>query len=421
MSQPISPSTSRPASQRLRILNVIHSVDPVHGGPAEGLRQSLAATAMLGHVEEVASLDDPGAACLAGYPAPLHALGPPARWTGTYGYTPGLVDWLKRHAGDYDAVVVHGMWQYHGLAVWRALRGGPVPYFVYFHGMLDPWFKRHYPLKHLKKWLYWPWADYRVARDAAAVLFTAEEERLLAAQSFWLYRVRPAVIGYGLRLDKRLTEQTLDQAGAMFKARYPATAGKRIVLFLGRLHVKKGCDLLIDAFGTVAAQHPDLHLVMAGPDQEGLQAGLEARARALGIESRISWTGMLNGDLKWGALRAAEVFALPSHQENFGIAVVEALALGVPVLISRRVNIWREVVDAGAGLAEDDDEKGTLALLKSWLALPEADRDHMRASAVQAYQSHFRMDATAHRLVSVIRASLRDTQNDLSRRDESPA
>jgi glycosyltransferase involved in cell wall biosynthesis len=141
----------------------------------------------------------------------------------------------------------------------------------------------------------------------------------------------------------------------------------------------------------------------------------------MGIADRISWTGMLHGDLKWGALRAAEVFVLPSHQENFGIAVVEALALGVPVLISRRVNIWREVVDAGAGLAQDDDEAGTLALLENWLALPAVDRDHMRARAVQAYQSHFRMDATARRLVSVIRANLLDTQKDLSRQAESPA
>ena len=106
--------------------------------------------------------------------------------------------WLRAHAPDYDAVVVHGVWQYTSLAVWRALRRGPVPYFVYFHGMLDPWFKRAYPLKHLKKWLYWPWADYRVARDAKAVLFTAREEARLAAQSFWLYRVTPAVVGYGL-------------------------------------------------------------------------------------------------------------------------------------------------------------------------------------------------------------------------------
>jgi glycosyltransferase involved in cell wall biosynthesis len=399
-----------PATRALRILNVIHSVDPVHGGPAEGLRQSLSATAALGHVEEVASLDAPGAPCLAGYPAPLHALGPTAGWSGTYGYTPGLVAWLKQHAGDYDAVVVHGMWQYHGLAVWRALRDGPVPYFVYFHGMLDPWFKRHYPLKHLKKWFYWPWADYRVARDAAAVLFTAEEERLLAAQSFWLYHVRPAVVGYGLRLDERLTPATLDAAGALFKATFPATAGKRIVLFLGRLHVKKGCDLLVEAFAGVAARHPDLHLVMAGPDQEGLQAGLDARAQALGVADRISWTGMLHGDLKWGALRAAEVFVLPSHQENFGIAVVEALALGVPVLISRRVNIWREIVAAGAGLAEDDSSAGTLALLQAWLALTPGERDHLRARAAPTYRSHFHMDATARRLVEAMRPHLRDAR-----------
>ena len=102
----------------------------------------------------------------------------------------------ERHAG-YDAVVVHGIWQYHSFGVWRALHGTATPYFVFPHGMLDPWFNRTYPLKHLKKLLYWPWAEYRVLRDAAAVLFTAEQERLLARESFRLYRCHEVVVNFG--------------------------------------------------------------------------------------------------------------------------------------------------------------------------------------------------------------------------------
>jgi glycosyltransferase involved in cell wall biosynthesis len=378
----------------MRLLNVIRSVDPASGGTAEGLRQSIAATRAMGHVEEVLTLDAPGDAWLRDYPAPIHAVGP---GRGNYGHTPRLLPWLREHARDYDAVVVHGMWQYHGLAVRQALHGGSVPYFVYPHGMLDPWFKRTYPLKHLKKWLYWPWADYRVLRDAAAVFFTAAEEARLAAQSFWLYRVRPQVVGYGVALDDAARGGSAEH----FAQRWPQTRGKRIVLFLARLHPKKGGDLLIEAFAELAGTDPRLHLVMAGPDG-GELAGLQALAARCRVADRITWTGMLTGADKWSALSAAEVFALPSHQENFGIAVVEALACGLPVLISDKVNIWREIVDDGAGFAAGDTREGTVETLRRWLVLDQNERDAMKTRASACYERHFHMASAARRFIDAV-------------------
>jgi len=380
----------------MRLLNVIRSVDPASGGMAEGLRQSVAATRAMGHEEEVLTLDAPHDDWVRSFPATVHAIGPA---TGLYGHCNRLVPWLRDNAPLYDAVVVHGLWQFHSLAVRRALKGGPVPYFIYPHGMLDPWFKQRYPLKHLKKWLYWPWADYRVLRDAAAVLFTAGEEARLAAQSFWLYRARPAVVGYGVALGEPSQLGSADE----FAQAWPATRGKRVVLFLGRLHPKKGGDLLIEAFAELADSEPSLHLVMAGPDDSsGVRAGLEALAARLGVAHRITWTGMLGGSAKWSALKAAEVFALPSHQENFGIAVVEALAMGVPVLISDKVNIWREIVDGGAGHAGSDTVAGTADALRRWLQLLPAERDAMKLRAVACYKQHFHMASAARRLIDTI-------------------
>ncbi len=384
----------------MHILNVIHSVNPVQGGPVEGLKQLVGAVRGLGHRIDVLTLDAPRDPWVAEFPTRTFAIGPIKT---TYGYNPRIVPWLKQHANEYDAVIIHGLWQYHGFAVWRALRGTDVPYFLYFHGMLDPWFKRRYPLKHLKKWLYWPWADYRVSRDAKAVLFTAKEEARLAAQSFWLYRVTESVVGFGLALEGKTA---VGQAEDFHRA-FPETRGKRIVLFLGRIHTKKGCDLLIEAFAKVAASEPSLHLVMAGPDQTGLMPALKAIAAQCGISNRITWTGMLQGDLKWGAMRAAEVFALPSHQENFGIAVAEALAVGLPVLISDRVNIWREISDDGAGLVDADTLAGTTATLERWLALSEPERLAMREQAEQCFQSRFRIDAAAKRVIATIEPHVR--------------
>jgi glycosyltransferase involved in cell wall biosynthesis len=188
--------------------------------------------------------------------------------------------------------------------------------------MLDPWFKRTYPFKHLKKWAYWPWANYRVLRDAKAVLFTTEQERQLARQSFWLYQADEVVVGYGTSAPPGAAEKQRE----LFLSSFPHLRGQLILLFLSRIHPKKGVDLLIEAFAASAPRDWGLQLVIAGPDQVGWQSKLQHRAVELGIADLITWPGMLTGDLKWGAFRAAHLFCLPSHQENFGIVVAEALA-----------------------------------------------------------------------------------------------
>jgi glycosyltransferase involved in cell wall biosynthesis len=268
--------------------------------------------------------------------------------------------------------------------------------------MLDPWFKRTYPLKHFKKWLYWPWAEYRVLRDAEAVLFTCEEERILARQSFWLYRANEEVTSYGTSApppDEGLSER--------FLARYPHLHGKRLLLFLSRIHEKKGCDLLIKAFAKLTAAHPDLHLVMAGPDQTGWATELKQLAEQQQVADRITWPGMLKGDDKWGAFFAADAFCLPSHQENFGIVVAEAMACGKPVLISNKVNIWREIEADGAGIVRDDTLEGTVDGLATWLAMTPGAQDAMRAAARRSFDARFRIERVAKSLVDIISSRLK--------------
>jgi glycosyltransferase involved in cell wall biosynthesis len=293
---------------------------------------------------------------------------------------------------------VNGIWQFHSFASWQALRNSSTPYVLFTHGMLDPWFKRQYPLKHLKKWMYWPWAEYRVLRDAQAVLFTCEEERVLARQSFWLYRCHEVVVNYGTALPTGDPQAEVNE----FFGRYPELRGKKLALFMGRIHPKKGCDLLIDAFAKVLAEHSEWHLVVAGPDQLGWQKNLQHRAEQLGIASRITWTGMISGAKKWGALHAAEVFVLPSHQENFGIVVAEALAAGTPALISDKVNIWREIQSDGAGIVSADTLLGTCQFFRSYLDLPEAKRLNMRQLARQCFEQRFEIKRAAGSLHAVL-------------------
>lgn len=379
----------------MKLLHVLPTFDPAAGGPVEGVRQSAVALVKLGHAVELATLDAPDAPYLATSPVPLAALGPGRT---KYGFAPQAAVWLREHAPRFDAVIVDGLWQYHGLATRHALRGLPIPYYVFAHGMLDPWFKHTFPLKHLKKCLYWPWGEYRVLRDARAVLFTTEEERLRARQSFRLYRARERVVSYGA------VEPPGDPARlcAGFLSAYPALASRRLLLFLGRLHPKKGCDMLLHAFARIAKAEPQLHLVMAGTGDGEAVARLRALALELDIAERMTWTGLLQAELKWGALCASDAFVLPSHQENFGVAVVEALASGTPVLISDKVNIWREVDADGAGFVSADTVDGTVANLRQWLALDAASRAQMRTRAHAAFVMRFTIDAHVRRLLHVL-------------------
>jgi glycosyltransferase involved in cell wall biosynthesis len=362
----------------------------------EGVRQITPHLNALGVRTTVACLDPPNTSWLDNQGFDAIGLGPVV---GGYGYRRGLPKVIHELAKGHEAVIIHGLWQYHALATWRALQNSDIPYYVYPHGMLDPWFKHTYPLKHLKKWAYWPWADFRVLRDAQAVLFTTEQERILAKQSFWLYQANEQVVGYGTSQPTGDMEYQRE----LFLKRFPHLRGKNTILFLSRIHPKKGIDLLIDAFAAVADRNPQLRLVIAGPDQVGWKSRLMRHAEILKVDERITWAGMLAGDLKWGAFHAAELFCLPSHQENFGIVVAEALGCGLPVAISEAVNIAHEVRKAGAGLVYQDTIEGTTSAINRWLDMTSSERTLMGNRGKQLFKQKFDFATVARNLLPVIK------------------
>jgi glycosyltransferase involved in cell wall biosynthesis len=380
-----------------RLLRVIPTMDPRAGGTVEAVRQGVHSLRPLGIETDVLCGDEAGAEWVRRAEFPVHAVGAGRL---NYGYNRAMAFWLRDHCQAYSAVIVDGLWQYHAYATWRHVRGR-VPYYVFAHGMLDPWFRREYPLKHLKKLAYWRLVEHRILRDARGVIFTCDEERKLARASFTPYKVRERTATLGISVPP---VSELDASREVFLARYPQLRGKRTLLFLGRLHEKKGCDLLLDAFRAVAAEYPEAELVMAGPADNAFASTLRQRSAALPAVDRIHWTGMLQGRMKWGALRAADVFCLPSHQENFGLAVVEALAAGTPVLISDKVKIWPEVQAFGAGLVGTDTLAGATDLLRRWLARRSGgDRDAAARAASRCYSERFTPGIAGGELAAILR------------------
>ena len=379
----------------MRILLVIRSVDPNDGGTVEGFKQWSNIFRAAGHEVEVASMDSPEFVSKCAFPAKVFALGP--GW-GIYGYTRRAVPWLKENRSRYDLVIVVGIWQYCTLAVYRALAGTGIPYALYVQGMLDPYFKKRYPLKQLKKVIYWRAILEGIMRDASAVFFTCEEERLLARQSFFSDQAHEVIVPSGTSGPECDTATAAEE----FLARFPHLRGKRLALCLGRIHPKKAIDVLIKSFAQTLAADKDWQLVIAGPDQIGWQKELEAMAVNLGLADRISWTGMLKGELKWGAFATSEIFVLPSHQENFGIVVAEALACGLPAVISEKVNIWPEIERYRAGFVGEDTVEGTTASLRRWSALSAEEIAATRSRGRKCFDEQFNMDVTGNRLLDIV-------------------
>ncbi len=361
----------------MRLLHVIHTLDPSHGGPSESARMFVLAHQRAGNVVEVATLDAPGA-FESRVNCEVHACGP---GRGVYGYAPKLYEWLRANRSRFDGVIVNGVWQYHGRAARKAFAGHR-PYVVFAHGMLDPYFRK-FKLKHIKKLAYWTLAEAKNLNQANAVCFTSEEEKKIAAEGFPFRKFQRVVVPYGTTGP----DTDAETAKKFFFDAHPHLAGLRYLLFLGRIHPKKACDILLEAFARVAP--PDLHLVMAGPDGDNWRPALAAIAGRLGIADRVHWTGMLSAQLKWGAFFGAEAFILPSHQENFGIAVADALSCGIIPLISDKVNIAPEIAADGAGLVQPDSVEGTMELIRGYLAMTENEKNLMRANARACYRKRY--------------------------------
>jgi len=366
----------------MHILHIIATIDPEAGGPSESVRVMLD-YGPPGYTSEVVTQDDPDAAFIQDFPYPIHALGPQKS---TFGYSPKLLRWLNDHWHRFDGVILNGLWVYEGIATRKAFTGRR-PYVVFSHGMLDPYFKKAFPLKHAKKWIYWLLAEYWNLRGAYRMLFTTDAEAKLAEQTFWLHKWNGVVIPFGA--NRPPTDGPALQSAFYWK--FPGMRDRRFMLFLGRIHRKKGCDLLINSFLKHAASDPELHLMMAGPDQQGWSADLKQRVANAGLTDRVHWPGMLRDEVKWGAFCAAEVFILPSHQENFGIAVAEAMSCGLPVLLSDKVNIAPDIAAARAAYMELDTQQGTDNLVRRWIETPTAERGAMSIRAMELFDEKYDM------------------------------
>lgn len=331
----------------MKILHVIPSVGPSRGGPSFAIRAIASGLAGRGMETHVATTDDNGPERLdVRFGQPVNEAGAVywyfPRQTSFYLCSIPFTVWLWRHASDYSLIHIHALFSWCSNVAALIARYKGVPYVIRPYGVLNRWGmeNRRPRLKRLSFAL----IEKRVLQNAAFIQYTTEQERIEAVECG--FRDKPVIIPNPVDFPNGsggIPEEYL-------RARYPELRARRIVLFLSRIDRKKGLDLLIPAFHGVLKTIPDAALVIAGDGDRALIETMRNQCRELAIEDSVYWPGFLNGEAKQGALREADVFVLPSYSENFGIAVIEAMAAAVPVIITDQVGICREVGEGKAGL-----------------------------------------------------------------------
>jgi glycosyltransferase involved in cell wall biosynthesis len=380
----------------MRLLHVINSTNPHGGGPIEAIHQTVRELQPRGHENEIVCVDLPDSPWLADVECQVHALGPAAT---SYRYSARTAGWMEANLARFDAALVHSVWQHPGHALSRAARKVQVPYFVYTHGSLDPVHKRVFWMKHPQKMVMWVLKERCFLERSTGVFYTCEEERDLALNSFW-----PRLSGTNAAIVPYCTGEpptNVERQKAEFRNSFPVVKDRPFLLFLSRLHPKKGPDLLLSAFAAARKKYPDHLLMMAGPGSDTYVKALQRQAENEGLKDVVLWPGMLRGDLKWGAFRTADAFVLCSHQENFGIAVVESLACRLPVLTTNRVNIWKTVADSNAGYIGTDTVESCSDMLEQWAELSVPEKNTMRQNARQCFETHYSAKQAAETLLQL--------------------
>lgn len=330
----------------------------------------------------------------------LFPTGPLARlWTG---YAPGMAKEIRNSLSVYDLVHIHELWHFPHYAAYRATQAAAKHYVVTVHGEMNPWSLRQ---KRLKKWVYMRAVQKRVLERAAVVhAITAEEKQHILDQGI---RAPIQVIPNGINVQ---TFKDLP-SGTAFVERFPILNGKRVVLFLGRIHSHKGLDLLANAFARLASRDEDVRLVITGPD-EGDRNRIEALLEAGGVLDKTVFTGMLTGSDKLAAYATASVFVLPSHGEVLSVSVLEALASKLPVIITRQCQ-FPEVAEAEAGLVINPDPDELHDALVRVLA-DSAKRRAMGERGRRLVFERYTWDAVADQMARLYQAVMAGTLADFN-------
>ena len=370
-------------NKKKKILRIITTLNPSYGGASSAIIDSSTALEKHGFSVDILTCDPKNSKYQNSKKIKIINQGP---GLGNYGFSFNLSTWLFKNKEKYDYFIIEGIWQYFSLLARLLLQK---KYFVFIHGALDPFFRLNF-FKRVKKQIYWRLIEKNNLILSNSILLTTEEEKKLLKKTYVnTDGIKKKVIGFGIstpKINKKKAKET-------FYKKFPYLKDKFFLLFLGRFHEKKGCDLLINAMRKIKKNKNKCKILLVGPNND-YKNKLKHLSQKYKLNSNMFWSdGAINGNIKYGAILASAGMVLFSRGENFGVSVVESLSLGKPVLITNKINIYRKILNYKAGFVCRDKVWDVANTLEKFINLDKSILKKMSKKSNKCFNDNFNLNS----------------------------
>ena len=367
--------------KKIKILRIIHSLNPIWGGPPNAILDHSISLINLGMKVDILTNDNHKYNFIRTKKIKVFLMGK-SLW-GSYGYNTKLFFWLLKNRYKYDYFIIHGLWSFYSLVA-RILV--PKKYFIFTHGQLDPYFSLNI-YKKIKKIIYWKLIEKKNLLYSKSLLLTTKDEKKLLNNTYVdTTGIKKNVIKYGI-LKKKINKKKVIK---IFNKNFPSLKNKVFLLYLGRFHDKKGCDILIESLKKLSKQNIKFNVLLAGPHNE-YKDKLKYLSKKYKLDKNLFWSDSIFGDLKWGAILASKGMVLPSHGENFGVSLVESLSFNKPVITTNKVNIHKDILKYKAGFISRDNVSNFSKALQKFNSLTKKQTLKMSKNSYRCFNENFNL------------------------------
>ena len=362
-----------------KILRIISSLNPEYGGPPAAIVDSTIALNRIGFKVDIVTHDNKESQFVKIKNTTIHNLGPSL--LGDYNLNFKFTKWLIQNRSKYDLFIVHGLWQFNTLAARLFLKK---KYYVFVHGQLDPSYKKFF-FNKIKKFIYWNLIEKKNLKDSKFILLTNKKEKDLLNDTYVNTKgLKKKVVGYGILEPKYDTSKVKK----IFYKKFKSLKDKDFYIYLGRFHNKKGCEIIMNAVKYFSLRKKPINVLMCGSNNI-YKKYLQKISKDLNIEKNIIWSNFLKNDIKLGALLSSKAMLLPSYGENFGVALVEAMACGIPVLTTNKVNIYNYIIENNAGYISSPNNVNFIKIINKFENLKKSNITQLKKNAYRCFKNNF--------------------------------
>ena len=371
----------------IKILRIIHTLDPVHGGPQNAIIDNSLSLIKNGISVDILTSDTRSYHFKKIKNLRIINKGPSLN---DYGLNLKLFYWLLKNKEKYSFILIHGIWSFYTLAARILFKNR---YFVFIHGQLDPYFALNL-IKKIKKKIYWFLIEKSNLMSSKSLLLTSDLEKKLITKTYVdTNMLNKVVINYGITKPNFNKKTVLE----VFYKKFPKLKNKKFLLFLGRFHEKKGCDVLIKALKKIKDKKISINVLLAGPDNQ-YKNDLKSIVKKLELNNEIFWSDIISKDLKWGAITASKGMVLSSHGENFGVSLAESLSCGKPVLSTYKVNIYPKILEYKSGLISKDTINDFEKILLEFNNFNHLKLKSYSKNAIKCFNNNFSLNSKNNQL-----------------------